>query len=109
MSSPNKEIQKHIESNPELLAKLKGLTQQLRSDLLRDFEVGMGIPMPTAAQADIRQLNYAMVYGSDPIFDHYMNVAKQLLDAKFSGDLLEVADKVLNVVRALLNKVVSAA
>jgi hypothetical protein len=109
MSSPNQQIQKHIDSNSELLAKMNKLTQQLQTDLLSGFQNGMGVPLPTAVEADVRELTYSMVYSSDPIVDHYMNGAKQLLDAAFTGDMLAVANKALNVVGVLLNNVIGQA
>ncbi|HXX83503.1 MAG TPA: hypothetical protein VEN29_05925 [Casimicrobiaceae bacterium] len=93
MSPPNTDIQRHIDSNSELLAKMQNLTQQLQAQLLIDFENGMGVPLPTIAQADVRELQYSMVYSTDPIVDHYMNGAKQLLDAAFSQDMVAVANK----------------
>ncbi|MFP5394495.1 MAG: hypothetical protein ACLGI6_23910, partial [Gammaproteobacteria bacterium] len=42
------------------------------------------------------ELEYSMVYSTDPIIDEYMNGAKTLLDGVFSQNWPDVADKALD-------------
>src|SRR5262245_9938426 len=102
MSSPSRIVL----SAQELITKMDGLTQQMEQQLINHFETSMGVPLPTAVQAEVRELTYAMVYSTDPIVDHYMNGALQILNAAFTGDEAAVATKALNVVGVLLNNIV---
>lgn len=102
----NDDIKKHIDDNGTLLQKMQALAGELQTELLHNFESLMGVPLPNVIQAEVRQLEYAMVYSSDPITDEYMSGAKTLLDGAFGGDLVDVANKALDVVQTLLSNIV---
>lgn len=102
----NQQLQQHVDSNSDLVAKMNSLTEQLQTNLLANFQGTMGVPLPSALQANVRQFTYDMVYSTDPIIDEYMSGAKTLLDAAFSGNEVAIADKALDVVQVLLNNVV---
>ena len=105
----NSGLQKHIDSNSELIAKMSGLTKQLQTQVLGDFESTMGIPLPSAVEAEVRELQYSMVYSSDPIIHEYMSGAKTLLDGAIAEDWPAVANKALDVVQVLLDGLVGSA
>jgi len=107
-SHSNSDLQKHIEDNSTLISKMETLTQQLQAQLFHDFETDMGVPVPSAVEAEVRQVEYSMVYSTDPIIDEYMTGAKTLLDGVFSQNWPEVANKALDVVQVLLNKVIGS-
>lgn len=107
-SHSNAEIKKHIDSNSDLIEKMSGLTKQLQGQLLGDFEATMGIPLPSAVEADVRELEYNMVYSTDPIIHEYMSGAKTLLDGAIAEDWPAVANKALDVVQVLLENVVGS-
>lgn len=104
----NQEIKKHIDDNSVLLEKMSALTARLQTQIMTDFHTDMGVALPSAVEADVRELEYSMVYSSDPITDEYMNGAKTLLDGAFSGDWIAVANKALDVVQVLIGKVVGS-
>lgn len=106
MSPPNQQIQKHIDSSQELIQKLADLTDSLQQQLFRDFQNTMGVAIPTAVQADVREVEYTMVYATDPVFDSYMQDAKTILDGVFAENWPDVADKALDVVGTVLNGIV---
>lgn len=104
----NSDLQKHIESDSSLISKMAELTQQLQTQLFSDFQTDMGVPVPTALEASVRQVEYTMVYSTDPILSEYMSGAKTLLDGVFEQDWPKVADTALDVVQTLLNNVVGS-
>lgn len=105
-SHSNSNLKKHIESNSQLLDEMQALTQKLQTQILGDFQADMGIPVPNAVEADVRQLEYSMVYSTDPIIEEYMSGAKTLLDGVFAEDWPAVANKALDVVQTLLGNIV---
>jgi hypothetical protein len=109
MCPPNESIKRHIDSNSELLDKMSKLTKQLQTELFNSFETDMGIPLPTVAEAQVRQLEYTMVYSSDPVAGNLMSGAKTLLDGALLGDWPDVASKALDTVQTIVNKIVGAA
>jgi hypothetical protein len=107
-SCGNSNLKQHIQDNSTLLANLEQLTQQLQTQTLSDFQAGMGIPIPDVTEAEVRQLEYTMVYSTDPIIQEYMTGAKTLLDGVFSQNWPDVADTALDVVQTLLNNVIGS-
>jgi len=107
-SHSNQDLQKAIDSNSTLLTKMGALTQQLQTQLLADFEADMGVPVPSAVEAPVRQFEYSMVYSTDPIIQGYMSGAKTLLDGVFSENWPDVADKALDVVQVLLSNIITS-
>jgi len=107
-SHSNSDLNKHIQDNSQLLAKMTSLTNQLQTDLLLNFQTTAGVPFPSVVEAHVRQLQYDMVYSTDPITDEYMSGAKTLLDAAFGGDEVDIANKALDVVQVLLNNIVGS-
>jgi hypothetical protein len=106
----NQDLQRQIDDNATLVRKLGELTQQLQLTLFANFQTSMGVPLPSAVEADVRQVEYSMVYSTDPITDEFMGGAKTLLDGVFSGDsYASIANKALNVVQVLLKRVVGSA
>ncbi len=101
----NKEIKKHIESSDELVQKLNGLTDKLQQSLFTDFKNNMGVPLPNAIEANVRVLQYDMVYAVDSTFEEYQNGARNLLQGIMSEDwskvVLDALDVVANVVSAI--------
>jgi hypothetical protein len=107
-SHSNTTLQKHIDDSSTLIAKMAALTGELQTQLMNDFYAAMGIPLPSALVADVRQVQSCMVYTSDPVTDEFMSGAKTLLDGVFSGSYPDVADKALDVVQTLINQAVGS-
>ena len=108
-SHSNSNLTKHIQNSSDLLAKMGALTTQLQADVEASFERTMGVPVPSAVDADVRQVEYSMVYSTDPIISDYMSGAKTLLDGVFGSSAPDVANAALDTVQTLLGNIIGSA
>lgn len=104
----NHTIQKHIESSQELLKKLNDLKSELSSNIMSQFQTDMGVPFPNIKEADVRILDYALVYSSDPNIDEYVTGAKGVLDAAIGEDYPAIANKALDIVSVVARQVIGS-
>jgi hypothetical protein len=108
MCSANKAIQQHVEDSTVLLAKMQKLSSELENNLAANFEKTMGLPLPTAMAATVRQTDITMVYSTDPSIDEYINGARKLLGASLKGETSETINGMLDVVEVVVRKIIGS-
>jgi hypothetical protein len=104
----NPEIQKHVDSTADLVKQMNDLKNSLTENLLNQFHKDMGVPLPNVSEADVRILDYSLVYSTDPRVDEYVTGAKNILDAALAGDYPAIANKALNLVSTVATGVVGS-
>jgi hypothetical protein len=103
----NRSLKHQVQDNSQLVDKLNQLTQQLEQNLFQDFANTIGVPIPDATVADVRQVQYDMVYSTDPIINEYVTAAQDLLNDALS-ESPDVVNKATNLVGVVLNNIVGS-
>lgn len=93
----DQEIKQHIETSSELLDKLDELHKKLAKELQDGFEDALGIPLPTAVEADIRKVDSVMKYSQTLTVDEFVSGALSIASAAFTGDEAELASKSVQI------------
>jgi len=101
----NRDIERQIDDSDALLERMHGLSARLTGLLEEFFEEQTGIPLPTITYAKVRQTDVVLTYSSEPIVDEYVNGARKLLNAAFSGEKSKVPDGVLDVVEVVARRI----
>lgn len=104
----NKQIEKHVDDSATLLDKMNVLTQKLQENLYKDFEQGMGCPLPNILLAKVRQTEVVMVYATDPKLDEYINGARKVLNAALTGDTSSLINGILDVVEVVASRIIGS-
>lgn len=104
----NPKIKKHIESSSKLIEQMDALTAQLLKQLVANFESNLGVPLPNAIEADVRVLQYDMVYSTDPIFNEYKDGAQSLLQGILEEDWPKLVLSSLDVVTNVINGIIGS-
>jgi len=107
-SHSNKTIKKHVDNSKILNEKMQELVEVLHSNLETQFEKDLGVKIPNALQAEIREIDIAMVYSTDASVDEYMDGANSILGAVFSGDEADIVTKSLDFVGEVVRKVIGS-
>ncbi|OON67519.1 hypothetical protein [Hymenobacter sp. CRA2] len=68
----------------------------------------VGVALPNAVVADVRVVQFDMVYSTDPIANEYTEGAQLLLQSAFDGDKQKVATDALDVVTTVLNNIIGS-
>ncbi len=107
-SHTNKQIKKHIESSSALTTKMDALTAQLLKTLVANFKSNLGVSLPNAIEANVRVLQYDMVYSTDPLFDEYKNGADTLLQGILEENWPKVVLSAMDVVTNVINTIIGS-
>jgi|GEM_PF-2899473 len=104
-SHNDKSIEKHIESSSALAQKLDELQQQLSKGLHKGFLQDLGLPIPSASEADLLDLGMALKYTTEIKMDEFTTAALLLAMQTFSGDTAEIAGKAVMVASLAMNEI----
>ncbi|MCC5643443.1 hypothetical protein LC607_10905 [Nostoc sp. CHAB 5824] len=107
-SHSNPVIQQHVDSTQDLVTKMNTLKTSLSTSIAEQFINDMGVSIPSVIEADVRILDYALVYSSDPTVDEYLAGAQGVLNASIAGDYPSVANKALDLVTVVASKIIGS-
>jgi hypothetical protein len=101
----NETIKKNIASSEVLLAKLADLEKRIFADLKSGFQDALGIPIPTAAEAELLKIDGAMKYTTELQIDEFLSGALMLAMAAFTGAEAVIATKAVSVATSAIKNI----
>jgi hypothetical protein len=96
----NEEIKKTVERSEVLVGKLADLEKRTVADLKKGFQDMIGIPIPTAVQAELLKIDSVMQYTAELKIEDFLRGALTLALATFTGEDAEIATKAVVVATA---------
>ncbi len=96
-SHKNETIKKNVESSAVLVGKLADLEKRNIADLKKGFQDMIGIPIPTAVEAELLKIDSVMQYTSELKVNEFLSGALTLALATFTGEDAEIATKAVMV------------
>lgn len=107
-SHSNKKIKEHIDNSEELVKKMATLAKTLQEALEKNFEDSMNFPLPSAAQAEVRETDTNMFYSTEANVEEYAEGVKNILEAYFGGKKQKLIESAINIVKVLVTKITGA-
>jgi hypothetical protein len=104
----NKQIEKHIMSSQELLARFTALEEQISDDLREMFRKTVGVAIPSALEVAVYNADTAMLYPTEVKRDEVILCTYSMLSAVFTGNEAELAVNAVAVVATALKAIIGS-
>lgn len=90
-------IMKIIDASAKLLAAWNKMTLQMSTELLKEFYIGMGVTLPDAIDADIREVNMRVQFATNTDISSFTKGITGLVTDAIAEDYPALAIDIINV------------